>query len=149
MTTTLPSERVAVVGVIDPDAYPAGTESTAWVDMSRWMQVLAIVSAGDMVASGVLAAKLEQANTAAGGGVKDVPGKLITNLTQAGTDSNKQALMNCKQEDLDIDAGFRWIRLTQTLTVAGADAAAYLLGLDPIMAPADDRDAASVDEVIE
>ena len=140
-----PSQRVTLLGVIDADAYAAGAVSTGYVDVSLYESLLAFVTVGDFVATGLLDAKLEQATSGAGAGLKDVPGKAITQLTQAGTDSNKQAFINLKSEDLDVEGGFRYVRLTMTLTTAGADAAGYLFGMDARYKP---THATTVDEVI-
>lgn len=143
-----PSQRAAIVGVIDPDAYAAGTYTTGWVDASRWYSFLAIVAAGDLGSSATLDAKIEQATSAAGAGAKDVAGYAITQLTQAGTDSNKQALINLKSEKLDINSGFTHVRLSMTVATATSDAGAVLMAFDPRYGPADLYDAASVDEIV-
>ena len=98
-----PSELVAVVGNIDPDANGAATYTTGWVSMRDWHAVLAVVQAGDLGASATIDAKLEQATDGSGTGAKDVTGKAITQLTKAGSDDNKQALINCRADELDGD----------------------------------------------
>jgi len=140
-----PSQRVTLLGVIDADAYAASTVTTAWVDASKYESLLGFVAVGDFVTNGVLDAKLEQATDGSGTGAKDVTGKAMTQMTQAGTDSNKQAFINCLAEELDVNGGFRFVRLSCTLTTAGADLAAYLFGMDARYTPAH---AASVDEVV-
>lgn len=144
----LPSERVAVAGVIDPDVTAAGAVSTDYIDMRKFGSALAIVLAGTMEATSTLDAKLQQAQDAGGTGVKDITGKAITQLTAAGTDSDKQALINLRAEDLDGDNGFTHARLTITVAVADSDAGGLILGLDPRHAPASDNDLASVDEIV-
>lgn len=145
----LGSEVAAVVGVIDPDAYAASTVVSAFVDMKNFDQVLAIVSAGTLTASSTLDAKLEQATDAAGTGVKDVTGKAITQLTQAGGDSDKQALINLRAEETDIEGGFSFVRLSMTLTAGtGGDAGGLLLGMGASYGPANDFDLASVAEIV-
>lgn len=143
-----PSDRAAVLGVIDPDAYAAGAVSTPWVDIAFWSQLMAIVMAGDLGTSATLDAKIEQATDGAGTGVKDVTGLAITQLTQAGTDSNKQAIINVKQEDLDFNNDFQFVRLTMTVAAATSDAGGLLLGFDPRYNTASDNDATSVDEIV-
>jgi hypothetical protein len=96
-----PSKRADVVGSIDPDAYAAGTYTTGWIDMSKFFSVLAVVMAGTLGASATLDAKIQQAQDSGGTGAKDISGLAITQLTQAGADSNKQALINVMQSDLD------------------------------------------------
>lgn len=142
-----PSARTSVVGVIDPDAYAAGTYTTGWIDMQDWFSLLAIISVGDFVATGVLNAKFQQASDGSGTGAKDITGAAVTALTQAGTDDNKQALINLNTGDLDFNNGFRFVRLSATLTVAGADLSALVIGLDRRYGTATTGDAATVDEV--
>jgi hypothetical protein len=148
MLNAKPTEIAAVVGVIDPDANAAGTLTTAWIDMRHWGSLLAVVMAGELGTSATLNAKFEQATSAAGAGAKDVPGKAITALTQAGTDSDKQALINLRGAELDVNAGYRWVRLSHTVATATSDSGAVVLGFYPARGPASDLDAASVDEIV-
>jgi hypothetical protein len=143
-----PSARTSVVGVIDPDAYAASTVTTGWIDMQDWFALLAVLMVGDFVATSTLNAKFQQATAADGTGAKDVTGSAITALTQAGTDDNKQALINLNSGDLDFNNGFRWVRLSATLGTAGADFGAVVVGLDRRYGAATDGDSATVDEVV-
>lgn len=144
--TSLPSERAAVVGVIDPDAYGAGTYTTGYIPLKDFARFMALVFAGDFVATGVLNAKLIGYTDGAGSGAADISGAAITAMTQAGTDDNKQAVINLDTDDL-AGMGFTHFRLSMTLSTAGADAGAVVLGFDPRHAPATDGDAATVDSV--
>lgn len=143
-----PSARVGVAGVIDPDAYAAGTYATGWIDMAKLFSLMAVVMAGDLGAAATLDAKFEQATDGAGTGTKDIAGSMITQLTQAGLDSNKQAIINLFQSDLDRNNGFRFVRLSMTVGAAASDAGAIVLGLDARYGAATDNDAASVAEVV-
>lgn len=140
------SDVAPVVGVIDPDAYTANTYTTGWISLALFFQVMAIIMAGDLGASATLDAKLEQATDDGGTGAKDVTGKAITQLTQAGTDSNKQAIILCKGEDLDRANNYTHVRLSMTVATATSDAGAIVLGLGARVGPA--ADLASVDEVV-
>lgn len=142
------SEQVGVVGNIDPDAYAASTVTTGWIAAKDFQRFLAIVQAGTLGASATLDAKLEQATDAAGTGAKDVTGKTITQLTQAGTDSDKQALINLRPEELDINNGFTHFRLSMTIGVAASDAGGIVLGVTPRSGFAGAIDAATVDEIV-
>ncbi len=143
---SLPSERVAIVGNIDPDAYTAATYTTDWVEMKNFYNFMAIVQAGDLGSSATLDAKLRAATTGAGAGAADITGAAITQLTQAGTDSNKQAIINF---DPSVLAGtsYTHFQLSMTVGTATSDAGAILLGLNPRHAPATDGDATTVDSV--
>lgn len=140
-----PSSRVLLLAAIDPDAYAANTYTTGWVDMSLWESMMALVAAGDLGSSATLDAKLEQATSAAGAGAKDITDKATTQLTQAGTDSNKQVVINLMSEDLDVTNGFRWVRLSMTIGTATSDAAGFLFGLDPRYSG---TDSTTVDEIV-
>ena len=143
----LPSSRAPVVGVIDPDNNAAGALSTAWIDMSLFHSIMAVIMAGTIEATGTIDAKLEQATDSSGTGVKDVTGKAITQLTAAGSDSDKQAIVNCRSDELDADNAFTHVRLTMTGATAAADSAAVVLGFDARYQPA--ADLSTVDEVVE
>lgn len=148
MQNALPSERVAVLAVIDPDANAAGAITSAYGDLTKFGTAMAVIMAGTLGTSGTLDAKLVQATDSAGTGSKDISGKAITQLTQAGTDSDKQAVINVRAEDLDIANGFTHVAITMTTATATSDSGAILLGLDPRSAPASDNDASSVDEIV-
>ena len=148
MKLLLPSERAAVVGAIDPDANTAATYTTGWIAMSDFQSVMAIVMAGTLGASATLDAKLEQASDSSGTGAKDITGAAITQLTQAGTDSDKQAVIQCNAEDLDLAGDFTHVRLSMTVAVATSDCSAIVLGFDARYGPASDYDLSSVDEIV-
>lgn len=143
-----PSDQVAVVGTIDPDAYTANTYVSDYADMSKFHSVMAVVMAGTLGSTGTLDAKLVQATASDGTGSKDITGKSITQLTQAGTDADKQAVINCFAHELDIANNFTHVAISMTTAVATSDAGAVLLGMAPRYAPASDNDLASVDEIV-
>lgn len=145
---SLPSERVAITGTIDPDVTVASTVVSDYMDMSKFHRCMAVIMAGTLGSSATLDAKLVQATTSAGAGSKDITGKSITQLTQAGTDSDKQAVINLDAAELDLDNAFDFVAISLTVAVATSDVGALLLGLDPRNAPASDFDLASVDEIV-
>mgnify|MGYP005992355113 CR=1 FL=1 len=142
------SAEVAVLGSIDPDAYTAATYTSGWVDLQDWYKALAIIQAGTLGTSATIDAKIEQATDGSGTGAKDVSGTSITQLTQAGTDSDKQVLINIGTEDLDYNNSFRFVRISLTVGTATSDAGALLLGLSPRYGAANANDAATVDEIV-
>ncbi len=144
----LPSDRAAIAGSIDPDNASAGTYTTAWVSMATFRSVMAIVAVGVMTSSGTLDAKLQQATDSSGTGAKDVTDKDITQLTQAGTDSDKQVVINCRASELDIANGFDHVRLSVTTATAASYVCGILLGMDPAYGVASDNDETSVDEIV-
>ena len=148
MGNALPSQGVAIVGVIDPDANGTGTLTTGWIDMAALRGLMAVIMVGDLGTSATIDAKFEQATSSGGAGAKDVTAKAITQLTQAGTDSNKQAVINLRAEELDRNNGFRYARLSMATGTAASDSAAVVLGFNARYGPASDSNVATVDETI-
>lgn len=120
------SQLVALVGTIDPDAYTAGATSSGWISAAGSESFMATVMAGTLGTSATLDAKLEQATDSGGTGVKDISGKAITQLTQAGGDSDKQSVINLKVAEMDAENSFTHFRLTMTVAVATSDAGAII-----------------------
>lgn len=151
---SLPSERVAVLATIDPDAYTPGEQTSDWANMAYFETLMCVVCVGTIGTLGYLDVKLQQATSAAGAGAKDITGKAITRLTQAGTDSDKQAIINLRAEELDVDGGFQYVAAvavsdnTGSPSEAGVDYGVTLFGMDARYGPASDNDIASVDEIV-
>lgn len=143
-----PSMATGVVAVINPVSQATGTVNTGWVDMQKFGALLAILAVGALGASGTVDAKIEQATDAAGAGAKEVAGSAITQLTKAGTDDNKQVLINLRQEDLDKNNSFRFVRLSVTVGTAASLVSAILLAFNARHGAATDNDAATVDEIV-
>ena len=144
-------ERFAILGTIDPDAYTEGlygaeTYYSDWVHLDKFRQLATIIKVGAMAAGAKLDAKLQEATSAAGAGAQDLDGKEITQLTQAGSDDDKQAIINLRADELS--DGYHYVRLAMTVTTDDVDADATLLGFDPVYFPAYDFDLASVDEIV-
>lgn len=142
-----PSQRSSIVGVINAQSANA-VQVTGWLDATTFHNYLATVSVGALGAAATVDAKIQQATSAAGAGAKDVAGKAITQLTKVGADDNKQVLINLKQQDLDIEGGFKFFQLSVTPAVAACLIYADVRGFDPRYGMATECDAASVDEVV-
>lgn len=139
---------VGVLGVVKPDATAAGTVTSGWISTANCRRFMAVVMAGDLGASATLDAKIQQATDSSGTGAKDISGAAITQLTQAGTDSNKQAVISFSAGDLDIAGGYTHFRLSMTVGTATSDCGGIVLGGDARIGPATAGDAATVDEVV-
>lgn len=142
------SEAVAVLATIDPDATTASTVVSDYVAAKNFEQFMAIVMAGTLGSSATVDAKLVQATDSSGTGAKDITGKAITQLTEAGTDSDKQAIINLRREELDINNDFTHFALSVTVGVATSDVAGLIVGTGARYAPASLNDLASVDEIV-
>ena len=143
----LGSERAAVAAVIDPDANTAAAYTSAYVSMSTFNQVLAIVQTGTLGSSATVDFKLVQATDSSGTSSKDISGKSITQLVKASNDDD-QAVINCRSEELDVANGFDYVAMTMTVGTATSDCSAIMLGMTPRYAPASDNDLASVQEIV-
>ena len=129
-----PSESLAILATLDPASQAAATVTTGWVDAGQYFALMAIIKAGVFGASATVDAKLQQATDSTGTGAKDVAGKAITQLLAAGG-NNRQALINMKGADLDVEGGFRYVRLSVTVGAAATLIDAALIGCYPRMAP--------------
>ena len=146
--TALPSEKMAIVATIDPDAYSASTYTSDYANTEYFHEYLAAIHVGTMATSSTVDAKLIQATSATGAGAKDITGKAITQLTEGGTDSDKQALINLRTDELDVAGGFSFVAIQMTVATAASDSGAVLWGVQPRFGPASDNDLASVDEIV-
>lgn len=137
-----------IVGKIDPDAYSANTYTSGWIDMKDFAGVLAILMVGTMGTNATVDAKFQQATDGSGTGAKDVAGRAITQLTQAGTDdSDKVVTLELVTEDMDRDNSFTHVRFSATNGTAAVDFGALVLGHLPRHGTAVETDLAAVAEV--
>lgn len=124
-----PSARVAIAGVIPAQQAPVGVVTSNFVDMAKFYAVLASLNVGVIGAAGTVDAKIEQATDANGAGAKAVTGLAIVQIAKAGGD-NRQAGINVRQEDLDKNGGFRFVRMSVTVGGAATFLSASLTGFD-------------------
>lgn len=125
-----PSEHLAVLATIDA-ASSVASQNTGWVKAGNFHAFLALLDVGVMTATGTVDMKFQQATDNAGTGAKDIsPAKAITQLLAAGG-NNRQAMLNMKAADLDVDGGFGFIRLNVTAATAASLVSAALLGFYP------------------
>lgn len=147
--TLLASDRVALLATIDPDALTATAFSSDWVDIQDYNSLMAVVYLGTLGVNATVNAKLEQDDVGDASNTKDITGKAITELTQAGTDaSDNQAIINVREDELDVAGGFRYVRLTITIGVATSDGGGAIYGINPTYGVASDNDLASVAEIV-
>lgn len=142
------SEQLSVLATLDPSNQAAGAANSAWVPLASHLCLLALVQTGALGTGATVDAKLQQAVDASGTGAKDVSGKTITQLTQAASGANRQALINLRAEELDVNNGFAYVRLVVTVAVAAANTSAQLLGVNPRLASAEVANQAAVAQVI-
>jgi hypothetical protein len=144
---SLASENLAVLATIDPVSQGVGAVSTGWVSAAKFAEILAVIQTGVLGAAATLDAKLQQATDGAGTGVKDIAGKAIVQIVKA-TGDNKQAMINLRPEQLDVNGGFAFVRLTCTVAAAASLISAALLGVHARQGTAADSNQAGVVQTI-
>ena len=140
------SDRAAIVGVVDPDAYTAGAsydKLTDAIDMSKWGRVAFVVTAGDIEDTGTVDFKITQCATS-DGTYTDLADKAITQLTT--DDDDKQAVVEVSADELD--SGKRYLKGALKTATAASDVAVIAIGLDARAEPASGNDLASVDQIV-
>ena len=144
-----PTDRSAILAVIDPDVTTASTVVSGWLSMALWNQIKCTVLAGTLGTNATVDAKIQEATDASGTGAKDITGKAITQMTQAGTDqSDTQAIINLEADELDAANDFTHVQFSITVGTATSDIAGVVEGFDPRYGPASNNDAASVGEIV-
>lgn len=141
------SDRTGILATLDPASVAASTVLTAWVPVSKWHALAAILQTGVLGASATVDAKLRQATDASGTSAKDITGKAITQLVKASHD-NKQAVIEVKPEELDTAGGFTHVALSVTVGTAASLLSAVLVGTNPRYMPASDFDNANVVQIV-
>ena len=138
-----PSQRVALAATIDPQTTNAA-QSTPWISAALFHKLMATVKVGAIANGGLVDAKFQQAQDAAGTGAKDITTTVMATMNAA----SQQSCINCKMVELDINNGFSFVRLTVTPSVANCAISADVLGVDQHYGFASDSNAASVVQVV-
>lgn len=141
------SEEVAILATIDPASVAIGTVLTAWVPMANIGMVSALIQTGALGASATIDAKFRQATDATGTGAKDVAGKAIAQIVKA-TGDNKQAFLEMRVEDLDVNNGYTFVALSVTVGTAASIMSASLLGSITRYLPASTYNQAAVAQIV-
>lgn len=128
------SDTNQVLAVINPASYTTAQETNR-VKADGHEKFVAKMHVGAIAASGTLDFKLRQHNAASSGTSKDITGKVITQLTQAGSDSNKIRIIELDVTELDIANGYLWISALATPATAASILNVELVGCDPRFSP--------------
>lgn len=139
------NEQIVVVATVDPDAYGTGTQNSDVIDMALHDRVLFVVMAGTLGTNGTVDFGV-YGDTASNGSFSTlITGKSITQLTEAGTDSDKQAVVEVSGDEVQAQ-GYRYVRGLLTIGTATSDAGVVALAGGNRYNIADDL--SSVDEVV-
>lgn len=136
-------EEWAIVATIDPASQTASEKLSDEIDLKNYLELAAVVLLGALGSSGTVDGTFKAASTS-GGSYAAVTGTGITQLTQAGSDDNKQIVVHLRG---DQTGGKEFVKFSLTPGTAASLAAAVVFG-KPRFGPATDQDLASVDEVV-
>lgn len=125
----------------------AGTVTTSWVSAAAFQRFLAFIETGTLGASATVDAKLQQATDSSGTGAKDITGKAITQIVKA-TGDDKRVFIDLNADELDINGGFSYIRLSITVGTATSAVGGHLFGGVAKNMPASASNNASVVQIV-
>lgn len=127
------SEKLAILGTIDPSSQAVGSVTSAWVKASDFHNLIALIDVGVFGASATVDANIQQATSNAGAGAKAITGKAITQLLAAGG-NDRQATIEIHDQDLDSANGFEYIALNVIVGTAATLTSAVIFGGNPVSA---------------
>ena len=83
----LPSEKVAVLGTIDPDALTVATHVSDYCSMEKFESIMIVIQTGTLGTAATIDAVVKQATDSGGTGAKNLTtSKAITQLVKATND---------------------------------------------------------------
>ena len=130
----LDTERMELLAVIHPDLHQ-GTYYTPWIAMQGRHKAIAKLYVGDIGQAGTVDLELQEATDAGGTGAAAIAGKAITQLTQAGGDSDDSCAINLRTEEMNCAANYAFIRARLDVLAASANVGLLILGNVPRNAP--------------
>jgi hypothetical protein len=150
MAERKPSEYLPIIATVDPQVATTQTLNSDAFDMQKYRAVMAIVQAGTFVTAGTIDATMSAGATSTGAWTT-ITGTGITQLTEVGSDDNKQVVINLTQADVSSTAK-RWARLNLTIGGSSGPGSAVVLGIRGRFAEAFTTisygDLSSVDEIV-
>jgi hypothetical protein len=147
MSQKRPHEMIQLLSSIDPDNQSAGTVTGDYVKADDFLQYMAVFNAGVLTSNNTTDFSVVQATDGSGTGAKEL--KAATQLTQAGTDSDKQVIISFDASDMDTVNGFLWFAPRVVTATAAGYVCANVFGINPIYGYNTDTDLSSVDEIVD
>lgn len=141
------SEKIAILATLDPASVAAGTVVTNYVSVANVGLLSALIQTGVLGASATVDAKLMQATDSSGTNAKAVTGKAIAQIVKASGD-NKQAIVEVRPEELDVNNGFGFVALSVTVGTAASQVGAALIGSSSRYLPASQFNQAGVVQIV-
>jgi hypothetical protein len=140
-------ERLAIVATIDPDAYGTGDQTSDVIDMRNFRQIMVAALGGTLGTAATLDCKVYGDTASNGSFATQITGKEITQLTETGTDSDKQGVINVTAEEVAAQ-GYRYVRVTAALAAATSDYGVVVLGELAHYSDASAFDLSTVDSIV-
>jgi len=141
------NDRLAVVGVIQPQAITAGATGvlTAAIDMRDYEEIVLVAQSGTLGTSGTLDV-VAQASATSGGTYTALTGKTATQLVKA-TGDNKLVVIHVRQADLAaVDK--RYVKFNIVAGTANSTSGGVVLGVPAIGKKGTDYNLAAVAQVL-
>lgn len=141
------NDRLAVIGVIQPQAITAGATGvlTAAIDMKDYEEVMVVAQSGTLGTSGTLDAKAV-ASATSGGTYAALDNKAATQLVKA-TGDNKIVVIHVRQADVAA-VSKRYVKFNLVAGTADATSGAVVLGVPAIGKKGSDYNLAAVAQVL-
>lgn len=113
----------------DADEYVPGVYTVqTYRSMGNHQRGIILLHVGDMAQGATVDLQLWQATTAAAADAKVIPGKYITQLTQAGGDAGSTVCIELRTEEMDVDGGFSYLGAVLTVAVGNCDIGIFGFG---------------------
>lgn len=142
--TKLFTEQCKLLAKIDPASYNS-EQNTARVSLANYNRVVVLLGLGALGSGTTVDMDIEQHTAASGGSTKNIAGKSITQLTQAGSDANKVVAVEIDAADLDVAGGYDYISAEIIPATSTAILWAMILGFAARFEPVGSSD---FDEVV-
>lgn len=141
------SEMLAILETYEPVSANGANINMTGVNMANFDRVMFILQTGVLGTNATVDFRLQQ-STAVGGTYANISGKSITQLTQAGTDDNKQVVIEIKSDELDVSNAKMFVRGQIDVGTAASLVSAIVLGQPTRFEPASTFNQAAVDEIV-
>lgn len=113
------SERLAIVGVVNPASYGAGEQLSAAISLSGLRRLMAVVQTGVMGASATIDVSLK-GSTTSGGTYTAITGAALVQIVKATGDNIQAELEVSPQRIEDLALGYTFVKLSVTVGVAAS-----------------------------
>lgn len=142
--------RIAIVGTVDPGALTATTHTTDIIDMQKHLEVGFIILLGTLGSSATVDFTVSASANSNMSSSAVLTSRTITQLTQAGTDSNKQVIVWVRGIEIaTINPQYRYIQGTLTVGTATSGAGVVVISTGQRSGASVDHNLASVDQVVD